>query len=144
MAGKLWRKDQGQKTRSQRHASIVVTKIQLAEVGKPKQTATRAIDSEVKNSRMPEDKTPAVALPLSVDGNLPKQNEYFQFQLHHDQKYAMFPCRAGDREMPTKRARARKLRRLASAAPIPTSAINNGISGAVPSRMSAAAQLEGR
>ncbi|CSF98289.1 Uncharacterised protein [Shigella sonnei] len=40
---------------------------------------------------------PAVALPLSVGGNLPKQNEYFQFQLHHDQKYAMFPCRAGDR-----------------------------------------------
>lgn len=36
MAGKTLAQDQGQKTRSQRHASIVVTKIQLAEVGKPK------------------------------------------------------------------------------------------------------------
>lgn len=51
--------------------------------------------------------------------------------------------RRRSRKCPLKRARARKLRRLASAAPIPTSAINNGISGAVPSRMSAAAQLEG-
>ncbi len=33
---KLWRKDQGQKTRSQRHTGIVVTKIQLAEIGKTK------------------------------------------------------------------------------------------------------------
>ena len=33
---KLRRKDQGQKPRSQRHASIVVPKIQLTEIGKTK------------------------------------------------------------------------------------------------------------
>ena len=46
--------------------------------------------------------------------------------------------------LPLNRASATKLRRLASAAPMPTSTMNSGISGAVASRMMPAAQLIGK
>ncbi|MNP38275.1 hypothetical protein D3C76_1317770 [compost metagenome] len=51
--------------------------------------------------------------------------------------------RRRSRKLPLRRASATKLRRLASAAPMPTSAINMGISGAVVNRIRPAAQLIG-
>ncbi|MNE48062.1 hypothetical protein D3C81_1244820 [compost metagenome] len=52
--------------------------------------------------------------------------------------------RRRSRKLPLSRANATKLRRLASAAPIPTSAINIGISGAVVNRIRPAAQFIGK